>query len=194
MTAADYILEGLEAELALERELGVRMVECDRELLSVSGGSSFRMSENGIPGVAGTPDNQTIKQSSNQTIFDFAFLHDRALSAGGVEMMAKIVTAMGKTAETAPIVFTGDYPQAKYFIVLGLDALKKWFPGKTAAPGQWITGDRGRQVFVTYSPEYVLRFGSVTSAVKKIKSEMWNGLKGVLARVKVESGRSDDGR
>ena len=34
MTALDYILDGLEAELALERELGVRSVEIDRALLA----------------------------------------------------------------------------------------------------------------------------------------------------------------
>ena len=34
MTALDYILDGLEAELALERELGVRFIECDRALLT----------------------------------------------------------------------------------------------------------------------------------------------------------------
>ena len=100
-------------------------------------------------------------------------------------MMAKIVTAMGKTAETAPIVFTGDWPQAKVYVVLGTEALKKWFPGKTAAPGQWITGDRGRQALVTYSPEYILRFGPVTPTVKKIKVEMWNSLKSVRQRLGV---------
>ena len=34
MTALDYILDGLESELALERELGVRVVECDRSLVA----------------------------------------------------------------------------------------------------------------------------------------------------------------
>ena len=33
VTAIDYVLDGLEAELMLERELGVRAVECDRDLL-----------------------------------------------------------------------------------------------------------------------------------------------------------------
>ena len=36
MTPVEYILDGLEAELALERELGVRVIECDRSLLRVS--------------------------------------------------------------------------------------------------------------------------------------------------------------
>ncbi|MBO7482569.1 MAG: hypothetical protein J6U17_01610, partial [Kiritimatiellae bacterium] len=34
MTVIEYILDGLEAELALERELGLRTVECDRSLLA----------------------------------------------------------------------------------------------------------------------------------------------------------------
>ncbi len=36
MTPVEYILDGLEAELALERELGVRVIECDRSLLRVN--------------------------------------------------------------------------------------------------------------------------------------------------------------
>ena len=39
MTALDYILDGLEAELALERELGVRFIECDRALLKSESGA-----------------------------------------------------------------------------------------------------------------------------------------------------------
>ena len=37
VTALEHILEGLEAELALERELGVRTVEIDRSLLAPIG-------------------------------------------------------------------------------------------------------------------------------------------------------------
>ena len=34
MDVVEYILEGLEAALELERELGVRTVECDRAVLA----------------------------------------------------------------------------------------------------------------------------------------------------------------
>lgn len=216
MTALDYILEGLEAELALERELGVRTVECDRELLTIAsparvagGPGETRISSASRPSsvtsasspsgasspsrvsgpsVAPSPagarsDNQTIRPSSNQTVFDFVFLHDKPLSAKGNEMMAKIIHAMGRTGETAPVIVAPPFPKAKAYVVLGALALRKWFPGVNAAPGQWVTTSRGEQVLVTYSPEYILRFGEVTPALKKIKSDMWTSLKGVLKRV-----------
>ena len=98
-------------------------------------------------------------------------------------MMGKIVTAMKKTADTAPIVFTGDLPSAKVYVVLGSTALKKWFPGAYAAPGQWISDDAARNILVTHSPADILRFPVVTPAVKKIKQDMWNCLKAVMQRV-----------
>ena len=97
--------------------------------------------------------------------------------------MAKIVTAMHETPESAPIVFTGERPPAKIYIVLGSEAMKKWYPGMRGSPGQWLRGREGEDVLVTYSPEYILRFGTVTPAVKKIKSDMWTSLKGVMQRI-----------
>ena len=38
-------------------------------------------------------------------------------------MMAKIVTAMHETPDTAPIVFTGERPAAKIYVVLGSKAM-----------------------------------------------------------------------
>jgi len=98
-------------------------------------------------------------------------------------MMAKIITAMGKTPESAPIVFTGELPKAKVYVVLGGNALKKWFPGLHAGPNTWLTHE-GKTLLVTFSPEYILRFGEVTPTVKKIKAEMWNQLKAVVAKVR----------
>ena len=119
MTALEYLLDGLEAELELERELGVRVVELDRALLSSPPGSS-------------TPP---LPHSPTPSL-SFAFLHDKPLSPGGIEMMAKIVTAMHETPESAPIVFNGGKPPAKMYVVLGSEAMKKWYPGMRGAPGQ----------------------------------------------------------
>ena len=80
VTALEYLLDGLEAELELERELGVRVVELDRSLLASLPHSS-------------TPP---LPHSSTPSL-SFAFLHDRPLSPSGIEMMAKIVTAMHET-------------------------------------------------------------------------------------------------
>ena len=98
-------------------------------------------------------------------------------------MMAKIVTAMHKTPESAPIVFNGERPPAKIYVVLGSEALKKWYPGMHGSPGQWLRGREGEDVLVTYSPEYILRFGTVTPALMKLKREMWTSLKGVMQRI-----------
>ena len=98
-------------------------------------------------------------------------------------MMAKIIVALGKTAETAPIIVAPPAPEAKIRIVLGGLALRKWFPGRNVSPGQWFTDEKGCDVLVTYTPEYILRFGTVTPALKKIKQDMWNSLKSVLKRI-----------
>lgn len=187
MTVLDYILDGIEAELALERELGVRSVECDRSLLSVANEVKVKGEDeqrNFSP--SKEEDHTTVHLDSSPSpspSFDFVFLHDRALSEGGVAMMAKIIPAMGKTPETAPIVFAGEMPRAKSYVVLGGNALKKWFPGTSGAPGQWVAAVQAKNVLVTYSPEYILRFGTVTPAVQKLKKEMWQSLKSVMQRV-----------
>jgi len=98
-------------------------------------------------------------------------------------MMAKIVTAMHETPESAPIVFTGERPPAKMYVVLGDGAMKKWYPGMHGAPGQWLRGRNGEDVLMTYSPEYLLRFGAATPALMKLKREMWTSLKGVMQRI-----------
>ena len=167
MTALEYLLDGLEAELELERELGVRVVELDRALL------------------ASLPHSPTppLPHSSTPSL-SFAFLHDRPLSPNGIEMMAKIVTAMHETPESAPIVFTGERPPAKLYVVLGSEAMKKWYPGMRGAPGQWLRGRNGEDVLLTYSPEYLLRFGAATPALMKLKREMWTSLKGVMQRLR----------
>ena len=202
MEIVDYILDGLEAALELERELGVRSVECDRGLL---GGDSARLTGGDVGRNLGVDKigksdkidrtlsvdrvdrpvaaNRTIKQSNNQTILPLVFLHDRPLSPKGVEMMAKILNALGKP--DAPIVVTPPVPQAKVTVVLGGLALKKYFTGMRGEPGQWQKAPEGRDVLITYSPEYILRFGTVTPAVQKIKEEMWRSLKAVRQRLSI---------
>ena len=98
--------------------------------------------------------------------------------------MAKIVAALGKTAATAPIVWEGTLPKAKVIVVLGGNALKKWFPGVAGAPGQWIDTPHAKNVLVTHSPAFILRFKVVTPEVDRIKRAMWNSLKSISARLK----------
>ena len=194
----EYVLDGLEAELELERELGVRAVEIDRALLSPPPAAATT-GRAGVPppaaaaGRAGVPppaadirqpatvpEPQPANHAPLSTSIDFVFLHDRPLSQGGIEMMAKIVTAMKKTAETAPIVFNGERPAAKAYVLLGSGALRKWLPGVKGAPGEWVKDQAGNGYLVTYSPEFILRMGPPTPAVKEIKMKMWTSLKGVI--------------
>jgi len=98
-------------------------------------------------------------------------------------MMAKIITAMGRTPADAPIVVAPPLPDAKIVVVLGGLALKRYFPGLRGEPGQWQRLPDGRDVLITYSPEYILRFATVTPAVAKIKQDMWRSLKAVMQRL-----------
>lgn len=202
MNALDYILDGLEAALELERELGVRVVECDRSLLTPASrlpSNVSRLSGEGLEtrdvrretragletrDARPAANNRTIEQSNGRTIPDLAFLHDRPLSPAGIEMMAKIIGAMKRTAENSPIVVEPPMPRAKVLVVLGARALRKYFPEQKAEPGQWFRTPGGRDVLVTYSPEYILRFSTVTPAVQKLKQDMWRSLKAVVQRLK----------
>ena len=175
MTALDYILDGLEAELALARELGVRTVEIDRALL-VPPAASAAVRPPPPPAPAPRPP------AASASAYAFVFLHDKPLSPAGAEMMAKIVAAMGRTAATAPVVVAPPLPKAKVYIVLGGLALKRWFPGLPGAPNQWTRTAEGQDVLVSNSPEYILRFKTVTPAVQKIKRDMWTAIKSVLQR------------
>ena len=202
MNALDYILDGLEAALELERELGVRVVECDRSLLTPASrlpSNVSRLSGEGLEtrdvrretrvgletrDERPAANNRTIEQSNGRTVPDLAFLHDRPLSPAGIEMMAKIIGAMKRTAENSPIVVKPPMPRAKVLVVLGGRALRKYFPEQKAEPGQWFRTPGGRDVLVTYSPEYILRFDTVTPAVQKLKQDMWRSLKAVVQRLK----------
>lgn len=195
----DYILDGLEKALELERELGVRTVEIDRALLGastkvpeapprgtlteyrVSPRSDFRSPSptRQVAGAALTGEKQI--ETARVETRELVFLHDRPLSEKGVEMMAKILNALGKP--DAPIVVAPPVPEAKVTVVLGGLALKKYFPGMKGEPGQWQKTPEGRDVLITYSPAYILRFGTVTPAVQKIKQDMWTSLKAVRQRL-----------
>lgn len=189
VTALEYILEGLEAELALERELGVRVIECDRSLLVPPPDKVASPAEPpppiakpAAPAVA-APARPKPPAPEGDAVLDFAFLHDRPLSPECADMMDKIVAALGKTSETAPVVSSAPLPCAKAYVVLGGLALRKWLPGVNAAPGQWVSSELSPNILVTYSPAYILRFKTVTPTVQKIKKEMWTSIKSVLRRI-----------
>ena len=219
--AIDYVIDGLVAELAVERELGVRSFEFDREVLaeilswsrepaqparaqpaagaetpraqSAAGAETPRTQSAAgaetplakpAPSSLGRSSSSSTNASSTNT-YDFVFLHHRPMTAPGAEMMEKILAnVMRRTRETAPVLDAGELPRARVYIVLGGLALKKWFPYMHAAPGQWRTGDAGEQVLITYSPDFILRFGlEPTAAMLQLKRDMLQSLKSALQRV-----------
>ena len=98
-------------------------------------------------------------------------------------MMAKLVTAMKKTPEAAPIVFTGEKPPAKIYVVLGTKALAKWYEGVSLAYGGWFK-DVGSEVLLVYSPEDIYRFGTnLSAAMVQKKREMWKSLQEAMRKV-----------
>ena len=181
MNAVEYVLEGLEQWLEVERECGVRALEVDRTLLRPPAASPAPAAETKSP-VDFAPARPTATAADSSAAYDFVFLHDKPLAPAGVEMMAKIVTAMGRTAETAPVVVEPPLPQASAYVVLGAMALRKFFPDVKGEPGQWIKTLDGKDTLITYSPAFILRFPTVTDAVKKMKRDMWNSLKSVMQR------------
>lgn len=191
MNALDYILDGLEAELSLERELGVRVIEIDRELLKANNVPlPMPVVTESPPQKEELPVRREVKSAEirDNGKYDFVFLHEKPLSEKGFEMMRKIIGAMGKTMDTAPIITEmSEIPRAKVFIVLGSGAMRKFLPGQRGAPGMWLKTPKGADAFISNSPEQILRFGAATLAVKKIKEDMWRGLKGVMQRINSQS-------
>ncbi|MBR2983420.1 MAG: hypothetical protein IKC80_09375 [Kiritimatiellae bacterium] len=188
LTGLDAVLTGIEAALELERELGVRTVECERSLLAplppprTETPASPSSPADARARAVATPE-ATVSRAADRSVYDFVFLHDRKLSEKGAEMMSRIVDGLKRTPETAPIVVEAPLPAAKVYVVLGSFALKKFFPQLRGAPGQWLRSEAGADVLVSNSPEYILRFGVETPAVKKIKQDMWRSLKTVPQRL-----------
>ncbi len=188
MKTLEEILDAFEAELELENELGVRLFSCDRSLLAFGG------EKTAAPKVSASPT-QSLPQKapaqpktaavapavSTANAPDFVFLHHAPLTQAGVEMMAKIITALGKRAEV-PILFEPPRPKTPYAVVLGGMALRKWFPGLRSEPGRWVKAQDGTWLYITYSPTYLLRFGE-SAQVHNMKLTMWNGLKALMRRI-----------
>ena len=117
--------------------------------------------------------------------FDFIFIADKPLSPRAVEMMAKIIPAMGQTPETAPVVVSPPIPNARFFVFLGRAALAKYMPGLRGEENRWLKSPKGKDVLLVKSPEEIVRFTTVTPALKKMKQEMWLALKTVRQRAQL---------
>ena len=190
MNPLDEIIDNVLAALELERSLGARVVEFDRTLLTApSTVATSPAPEKAIKHISAPPPKRVQEHKpaieNTEPILDLVFLHEKALSEKAIEMMAKIINALGKTAETAPIIITGEKPKAKVYVVLGSRALRMWYPETTAYSGAWFD-DNNSPVLVTYSPEYILRFSPGSPELDKIKKTMWRDLKIAAARSRQE--------
>lgn len=181
----DSILDALADALELERELGVRLVDIDRSLLTPPVSAAVLAPPvTPVAHITHVAVERHEGREGQATGVEFVFVHDKPLSPKGDEMMSKIVAAMGKTPQTAPVVVEDPLPVVPIVVVLGSRALKKFFPGLRGSPGQWLKATDGRDVLVARSPDEMLRFGEATPAVKKMKWEMWQSLKTVVQRTR----------
>ncbi len=201
MRSLPEILDAFEAELALENELGVRVFSCDRSLLvpvlpktgpatparpvpEPRNAHSGRQTEVSPPSAGRAPVAPKATPPAAEKPAGapaFVFLHHAPLTPPGVEMMAKIIAALGKKADV-PILFAPPRPKTRYAVVLGGFALQKWFPGVHSEPGRWTKAEDGTWLYVTYSPTYLSRFGD-SQHVRSMKLSMWRGLNDLMRRI-----------
>ena len=67
-----------------------------------------------MPAAAKSPPAAALPSRATAGPFDFIFIADKPLSPRAVEMMAKIIPAMGQTPETAPVVVSPPIPNARF--------------------------------------------------------------------------------
>ena len=127
--------------------------------------------------------NSTIRPFDHSIISPFAFIHDRPLSPKAVEMMSKIIVALGQTLETAPIAVEPPLPKARFYVFLGRRALLKYLPGARAEENHWFKTPKGLDALYVKSPEDIVRYTTVTPALQKMKQDMWRALKTVSQRL-----------
>lgn len=209
-----FVLDGLADYLELERELGVRTVEIDRALLAppakaadagdrargttattadrTHGTQTTHRTEKPAPkAVSELPPTAATAPGEKGTtgkgdLLDFVFVADRPLSPKATEMMAKIVLALGKTPETAPVVVSPPIPNARLFVFLGRAALAKYMPGLRGEENRWLRSPKGKDALLVRSPEEIVRFATVTPSLRRMKQEMWLALKTVRQRAQLE--------
>jgi len=214
MNSIAEIMDGFAAALELERDLGIWVVECDRTLLAAQAPRSAAPATVGRPAAPKPrsatkaspapvpPQPQPLPPIAQPVApplaprkpvapnpaapgeYDFVFLHDGPLSPRGAEIISKSLEKLGKAPESAPLITDGPIPKTKIAIVMGIKALKKWFPGVNAGPGQWLHMDSGGEAAVTFSPEKIVRFKEMTPALNDMKRGLWNTFKSAMQRTR----------
>ena len=212
MTDFDEILGAFEQALELERELGVRTVDCDRALLvpmrpapqpapqsvaqpvaspqpasaaTVSAPApQQRPSLTPVPQAAAKPAGGAAVPSG---VVDVSFIAERRPQGEAAQLLGKMILAMGYKKGEVTVVDAATAatvkPAARVYVVLGREAFKVFAPGQRASLGLWLTVADVPTV-VTYSPERILSyFGSDVEGLTKAKRQIWSDLKSALARL-----------
>ena len=170
MTALDAILDGFESALELERELGNRIVPCDRKLLAP------------LEEASSAPP-PAKPRTANHESRDILFVHHRPFTERAQALMDNIIKAMKLGEGQYQVAFGGGpLPPAKVCVVLGSNALGQIMPGGACQPGSWTKTPSGADALVTYSPEFILRFSDGSKEQKECKRKMWDSLKSALSR------------
>ena len=195
MTALDAILDGFESALELERELGNRIVPCDRKLLAPLAeasqvlaspplaGASARAPSSRILGNLGSLEAPPPAKPRATNLVPILFVHHRPFTERAQALMDNIIKAMKLGEGQYQVVFGGGpLPPAKVCVVLGSNALVQIMPGGACQPGSWTKTPSGTDALVTYSPEFILRFSDGSEEQKECKRKMWASLKSALSR------------
>lgn len=106
-------------------------------------------------------------------------------------MMSKAVAALGLSAETAPVAFAPPLPRARVYVFLGRRTLQKYIPDAQAEENGWFRTPKGLDALFVRSPEDIVRFSTVTPAIRKAKEDMWRALKTVVPRAKGAGARRE---
>ena len=92
-------------------------------------------------------------------------------------MMGKIIVALGSDLDRSPIAIEKPLPKARLYIFLGQTTLRKFLPRVAVEENTWFHTPKGVEALLVKSPEEIVRFSTVSPALRKIKEDMWRALK-----------------
>lgn len=204
MENLDEILGAFEQALELERELGARTVDCDRALLVPLSASKPAppVSSPAVAPAAARPAppaeapaaaRPAARPAATPVLpvrgdrVDFAFIAECQMEGPALQLLEKMVAAMGYAMGDVRVVPVADAvvarPSARVYVVLGSQAFRVFAPGERAALGLSTKVD-GVPTIVTYSPARILAyFGNDAEGLLKAKRQIWSDLKSALAQI-----------
>lgn len=187
----EEILDGIEAALELERDLGVRELETGRAFAARQDAPASKPATAATkppppapkPAPAATPPAPKPAapkpapappaQSPAETAAIVFLLAEPLAAPAAKTMMDNIVAYVEKLSarKTAVVCGGGAPPPAQIYIAMGEKARESWFPGERF-PAERISVSRdGKTVAMTRNPDDVVRFGS-PETTKEIRRRM----------------------